>query len=80
MEETGDGQCSAVYFCSGSEEEISDLYHASNPAAEASQDRVQRTALANVQSNVARLLDVDQGDLERGKIITSEMTALLTRY
>ncbi|KJX93273.1 high affinity cAMP phosphodiesterase like protein [Zymoseptoria brevis] len=65
MEETDDWQCSAIYFCAGSDYDISDLYHASSPPAVASQDRVQRPALADVYSNICRLLDVDQGNFER---------------
>jgi hypothetical protein len=72
MEETDDRQCSAVYFCPSNDYDISDLYNASGPPVVAPHDRVQRPALANVYSNVRRLLDVDQGNFERGKSVAWE--------
>lgn len=69
MEEVDDGQCSVVYFCPGSDHEISALYRPDSPPVLAPHDRIKRPSLASVYSNVRRLLDVDQGSFRQGETL-----------
>lgn len=66
MEEADDGQCSVVYFCPGTDQEISALYHTADLPALVSRDHNEHPSLATVYNNVRRLLDVDQGSFRQG--------------
>lgn len=77
MEEADDGQCSVVYFCPGSDNEISELYHPSSPPVIAPRDRTQHPSLANVHNNVRRLLDVDQGNFRQGRSLFVPISDLI---